>query len=379
VPQEWNIRDACIRDARGDRVVDFARTNLHVVGYSAPVAARMTLAELRPHLFSLPDRPEVVPYRTAYYDDSWAFCVAHRELVDGFASADDDAQFDVEIDATLEPGHLTYGECLLEGERADEVLISCHVCHPSMANDNLSGIAVAAHLGSLLATMPRRRYSYRLLFIPGTIGSIVWLARNEATVARIRHGLVITGIGDAAPLMYKRSRRGDADIDRVVEHVLAARSHEPPRVVDFSPYGYDERQFCSPGFNLPVGRLGRSAHGEYPEYHTSADDLSFVRAEQLEDALDALLDVVGVLEGNERFRNLKPKGEPQLGRRGLYRALGGGLDRRSVEMALLWVLNYSDGEHDLLDIAARSGVPFRAVREAADALLAHDLLAVADA
>jgi aminopeptidase-like protein len=247
-----------------------------------------------------------------------------------------------------------------------------------MANDNLSGIAVTAHLGSLLAAMPQRRYTYRLLFIPGTIGSIVWLSRNEANVGRIKHGLVITGIGDAAPLMYKRSRRGDADIDRVVEHVLSARYAAPPRVDDFSPYGYDERQYCSPGFNLPVGRLGRSPHGEYPEYHTSADDLAFVQPGQLEDALDALVDIVTVLEGNQRYRNLAPKGEPQLGRRGLYRALGAGLDRRSVEMALLWVLNYSDGEHDLLDTAARSGQPFPAIRAAADALLAHDLLAPAD-
>ncbi len=378
VPPEWNIRDASIRDSSGRRVIDFRRTNLHVVGYSAPVAARMTLGELRSHLVSLPDRPDVVPYRTAYYDEGWGFCVAHRDLVEGFGAAGDDELFDVAIDATLAPGRLTYGECLLEGALDHEVLLSCHVCHPSMVNDNLSGIAVTTYLGSLLASMPQRRFTYRLLFVPGTIGSIVWLSRNEAAVDRITHGLVLTGIGDAAPLMYKRSRRGDADIDRVVEHVLSARYATSPRIDDFSPYGYDERQYCSPGFNLPVGRLGRSPHGEYPEYHTSGDDLAFVHPGQLEDALDALLGVVEVIEGNQRYRNLAPKGEPQLGRRGLYRALGGGLDRRSVEMALLWVLNYSDGGHDLLDIAERSGLPFSSIRAAADALLAHDLLTPVD-
>jgi aminopeptidase-like protein len=287
-----------------------------------------------------------------------------------------DGMYDVVIDSSLEPGSLTYGECLIPGASTEEVLLSCHICHPSMCNDNLSGIALAAFVGASLRSRPLR-YSYRLLFIPGTIGSIVWLSRNEDRVQSIRHGLVVTGVGDPGPFTYKRSRRGDAEIDRAVEHVLATSGAEH-RVVAFDPYGYDERQYCSPGFDLPVGRFGRTPHGEYPEYHTSADDLDFVRPDQLGEAYDTVLKVIDVLEGNGRFVNLNPKCEPQLGRRGLYRTVGGSLDRESVEMALLWVLNLSDGEHDLLEIAARARLPFGAVREAAGALLAHDLVAPLD-
>jgi aminopeptidase-like protein len=367
VPDEWTIRDACVSGPDGRRVIDFRASNLHVVSYSTPVNRRLTLAELRPHLFTLEDQPDLVPYRTSYYNPSWGFCLAHSALL-----ALEDGDYDVVIDSSLEPGSLTYGELLIPGSSDEEVLLSTHVCHPSLANDNLSGIAVLTFLGARLRERPLR-YSYRLLFAPGTIGSIVWLSRNEAVVERVRHGLVLAGIGDAAPFTYKRSRHGDTDIDRAVEHVLATRS-TGARVVDFSPYGYDERQYCSPGFDLPVGRLGRSVHGEHPEYHTSADNLDFVGPGQLADALARVVDVLGVLEGNERMRNLNPKCEPQLGRRGLYRAVGGNVDSQSIELAMLWVLNLSDGAHDLLDIARRAGLPFPAIRRAADALAAHDLL-----
>ena len=367
VPAEWNVRDAFIENARGDRVVDLARSNLHLVSYSTPVRERLPLEELRRHLFSLPDRPDLIPYRTSYYEESWGFCLTHNDLL-GL----EDGDYEVCVDSSLEPGSLTYGEVLVPGSSDEEVLLSTHVCHPSLANDNLSGIAVLTFLGRLLRARTLR-YSYRLLFIPGTIGSIVWLSRNEATVGRIRHGLVVTGIGDAAPFTYKKSRRGDADIDRAVQHVLRT-THDDARVVDFSPYGYDERQFCSPGFNLPVGRLGRSVHGEYPEYHTSGDNLEFIRPEQLTGALATMCDIVNVLDGNRRFVNQNPKCEPQLGRRGLYRVVGGAFDSKSTEMALLWVLNFSDGDHDLLDIASRAGLPFDAVKRAADLLLEHGLL-----
>ena len=347
VPAEWNVRDAFVEDARGNRVVDLARSNLHLVSYSTPVRERLPLEDLRRHLFSLPDRPDLIPYRTSYYEESWGFCLTHNDLL-----SLEDGDYEVCVDTSLEPGSLTYGEVLIPGASDEEVLLSTHVCHPSLANDNLSGIALLTFLGRVLRARSLR-YSYRLLFIPGTIGSIVWLARNEANVGRIRHGLVVTGIGDAAPFTYKLSRRGDADIDRAVQHVLRT-THDDARVVAFSPYGYDERQFCSPGFNLPVGRLGRSVHGEYPEYHTSGDNLEFIRPAQLAGALETVLDVVNVLEGNGRFVNQNPKCEPQLGRRGLYRAVGGAFDSKSTEMAMLWVLNYSDGEHDLLDIASRA-------------------------
>jgi len=371
VPREWNVRDAWVADAAGRRVIDFQASNLHLVSYSVPVRATIGLAELREHLFTLPDQPDWVPYRTSYYAERWGFCVSQR-LVDSLPEGD----YEVCVDTTLADGHLTYGEHLVEGQTQDEVLISCHVCHPSLANDNLSGIAVASRLARLLGQGRRPRYSYRFLFIPGTIGSITWLARNEGHLGRVRHGLVLSGVGDPGGFTYKRSRRGDAEIDRVVAYVLG-RSGRPHRVVDFSPYGYDERQFCSPGFDLPVGRLSRTEFATYPEYHTSADDLDLVGPAQLQESLELCLEVVAVLEANRRYLNLRPKGEPQLGRRGLYGQIGGRSDAEERQMAMLWVLNQSDGRMSLLEVAERSGLPFALLAEVAATLEEAGLLAEA--
>jgi aminopeptidase-like protein len=367
VPPEWNIRDAYVKDPSGRRVIDFARSNLHVVGYSVPVAATLALAELKERVHTLPERPDWVPYRTSYYKESWGFCASHA-LLESLAEGD----YEVRIDSTLEPGQLTYGECVIPGETGDEVLISCHVCHPSLCNDGLSSIAVATELAKRLSCM-RLRYSYRFLFVPGTIGPITWLSLNEQRVDRIKHGLVLSCVGDAGHSTYKRSRRGDADVDRAAAHVLG-QSGQEHRIVDFSPWGYDERQYCSPGFNLPVGCLMRTPNGEFPEYHTSADDLTFVQPEHLGDSYARCLEIVMVLEGNRRHLNLNPKCEPQLGKRGIYSGLAAGSEGKEVELAMLWVLNYSDGRHDLLDIAERSRMPFRFVRQAADLLIEHDLL-----
>jgi aminopeptidase-like protein len=368
VPREWNVRDAWVADPAGRKLIDFQASNLHLVSYSVPVRATVSLAELKEHLFTLPDQPEWVPYRTSYYAERWGFCASQR-LVDSLPEGD----YEVCVDATLADGHLTYGERLVEGETQDEVLVSCHVCHPSLANDNLSGIAVASRLARLLAQGPRPRYSYRFLFIPGTIGSITWLARNEDRLGRIRHGLVLSGLGDPGGFTWKRSRRGDTEIDRAVAHVLG-RSGRPHQLVDFSPYGYDERQYCSPGFDLPVGRLGRTPFATYPEYHTSADDLDLVGPTQLQESLEVCQEVVEVLEGNRTYLNLSPKGEPQLGRRGLYGQIGGRSDAEERQMAMLWVLNLSDGDSSLLDVAERASLPFPMVAEVAGALEAAGLL-----
>jgi aminopeptidase-like protein len=367
VPREWNVRDAWIATPDGRRIVDFRQSNLHVVSYSIPVRRRMRRAELEEHLYSLPEQPDWVPYRTSYYAERWGFCLSERtrrSLVD--------PEYDVCIDSTLEDGTLTYGELVLQGALDDEVLISCHCCHPSLANDNLSGIAVATYLARALSGQPLR-YSYRFLFAPGTIGAITWLALNEPRIPRIKHGLVLACLGDPGPSTYKRSRRGDAEIDRAVAHVLR-HDGAPSRIVDFTPYGYDERQYCSPGFDLPVGSLMRTPHGQYPEYHTSADDLSLVRPEALADSLAKLLAVVHVLEHNRRYRNLHPRGEPQLGRRGLYRQMGGVKNATAREHALLWVLNLSDGDHTLLDIAERAGLFLPELAGAAAALMDAGLL-----
>jgi aminopeptidase-like protein len=364
VPKEWNIRDAWIKDPAGRKVVDFREHNLHVLGYSVPVHERMQLVDLKKHLFSLPDKPDLIPYRTSYYKEAWGFCLRHRTL-----EALPEGEYEVIIDSTLADGSLTYGECLLPGDSDREVLLSTHVCHPSLCNDNLSGIAVMTWLARELQARPRRRYSYRFLFIPGTIGSITWLARNDV---RIDHGLVAANLGSGA-FHYKKSRTHPTEINRAVLAVLEA-SGEAFTVEDFVPFGYDERQYGSPGFNLAVGSLTRTPYGRYPEYHTSADDLGFVKPEALEGSLRTYLAVMDVLEGNRRYLNLNPKCEPQLGRRGLYRAIGGDESGRERELALLWVLNLSDGSYDLMEIAERAGMSFAAIRTAADALLEVGLL-----
>ena len=367
VPKEWNIRDAYVKNAKGERVIDFQKSNLHVVNYSVPVRKRMRLSELREHLFTIPDHPDWIPYRTSYYKESWGFCLSERQL-----AALKDEEYEVCVDSTLEDGHLSYGEYYLPGETRDEILISSHACHPSLCNDNLSGIALAMSLAHFLESAPRR-YSYRFLFIPGTIGAITWLARNEEKISNIKHGLVLTGVGDAGSLHYKKSRRGTADIDRAATHVLR-HSKQPHEVLEFSPYGYDERQYCSPGLNLAAGRLSRTPHGTFPEYHTSADNMEFVHADKLGEALAVSLEILSVLEKNETFVNANPKCEPQLGKRGLYRMVGGTAEAGVSEMAMLWVLNQSDGKNSLLDIAERSGMCFEEIRRAAEALQEHHLL-----
>jgi len=367
VPKEWNIRDAYVKNAKGERVIDFQKSNLHVVNYSVPVRRHMALAKLREHLFTLPGHPDWIPYRTSYYEESWGFCLSEKQLAEM-----KDEEYEVCIDATLEDGHLTYGEYFLQGETRDEVLISCHVCHPSLCNDNLSGIAVAVSIARVLQSAPRR-YSYRFLFIPGTIGAITWLSKNEDKLGNIKHGLVLTGVGDAERLHYKKSRKGATEIDRAAAHVLkhSGQRHE---ILEFSPYGYDERQYGSPGINLSVGRLSRRPHGTFPEYHTSADNLGFVHADKLGEALAVSLEIFSVLENNRTFVNLNPKCEPQLGKRGLYRMVGGGADAGLSEMAMLWVLNQSDGKNSLLDIAEGSGLWFESIRQAASVLQEHGLL-----
>jgi aminopeptidase-like protein len=371
VPKEWNIREAYVKGPDGKKIIDFRQHNLHILQYSRPVCQKITLSELKTHLYSLPEHPDWIPYRTSYYKENWGFCLSQKVL-----DSLEDGEYEVVIDSSLEDGHLTYGEYFIQGDTDNEVLLSCHCCHPSLCNDNLSGVALTTTLACLLTPL-KLRYSYRFLFIPGTIGSITWLARNEPRVARIKHGLVVAGVGDSGPLHYKRSRRGKAEIDLAVEHVLK-HSGQPHKVLDFRPYGYDERQYCSPGFNLAVGSLTRTPHGEYPEYHTSADDINFVSLESLTDSLIAYVAVLRLLEGNRRYRNLNPKCEARLGSRGLYRNVGGQIDQPLRESAILWVLNLSDGNNTLLDIAERGGIQFDLIQEAAIALWGCGLLEEVD-
>ncbi|MEX0806636.1 MAG: DUF4910 domain-containing protein, partial [Candidatus Binatia bacterium] len=316
VPKEWNIRGAHVKDSSGRKIIDFQDSNLHVLSYSMPIRARLSIKELKEHLYTAPEHPEWIPYRTSYYKDNWGFCLSHNQLLELA-----EGEYDVLIDSSLQDGHLTYGEYFLKGQTDEEVLISTHICHPSLANDNLSGVALAVFLARHLH-QNSLRYSYRFLFTPGTIGSITWLSLNEHQASRIKHGLVLACVGDAGKITYKKSRRENADIDRAVIQVLKD-AREPYEICGFSPYGYDERQFCSPGFNLPIGCFMRTPHGRFLEYHTSADDLRLVRPESLADSFAKCLAVLQLLEQNQTYVNRNPKCEPQLGKRGLYSHIGG--------------------------------------------------------
>ena len=367
VPEEWNIRNAWIRDINGNTIVDFRNHNLHIMGYSIPVSRKIKLAELILHLHSLPDQPDLIPYRTSYYKNDWGFCLRHTDLVKMV-----DSEYEVFIDSSLHAGHLTYGELAIPGEVEDEFIISTHICHPSLANDNLAGICVAVQIGKFLLKRPRK-YSYRFLFIPGTIGSITWLALNQNLLDHIKSGLVIACAGDTSPLHYKSTPDGDSILDRVMRSVIVTCGQNR-QIIDYYPYGYDERQFCSPGINLPVGCLMRSRHGEYPEYHTSADNLEFIKADSMNDTLVTVINAIEVFENNCIYINLKPKCEPRLAKYGLYNDCGGQRNSKFDELVYLWILHLSDGNNDLLSIAEKSGIPFCIVLQAARELRSCGLL-----
>jgi len=367
IPDEWNVTDAYVMDASGTKVIDFQTSNLHLVSYSVPVDLTLSLDQLKKHIYTLPDKPDAIPYRTSYYDQTWGFCMRHHDFLEL-----QEGQYRVVIKSSLKPGSLTYGEYLIPGESAEEVLLSAHICHPSLANDNLSGVVLLAYLAKQISS-EKRRLSYRFIFAPGTIGSITWLSRNEDKVANIKHGMCVSCVGDNGGPIYKRSRRGDATIDRAVEHMFTYYLGKGV-IKDFYPYGYDERQYCSPGFNLPVGLFERSQYGEFSEYHNSRDNLDFISPDALAESYQMLVSILDILEHDVKYINTNPKCEPQLGKRGLYNAIGGNSERQQLQMAMLWVLNLSDGSNSLLDIANRAQVRFDHIKTVADLLKEHGLL-----
>ncbi len=367
VPEEWNIKDAYVKTSSGERIIDFKKSNLHVLGYSVPVKKRVTIEELKEHIFTLEDLPDAIPYRTSYYNRNWGFCISYNQFKEL-----NDKEYDVLIDSSFKKGYLTYGELFLRGRSKDEILISTHICHPSLCNDNLSGIAVATYLAKLVNDLKNREYSYRFLFIPGTIGSITWLAKNEDKIKDIKHGLVLSCLGDKGSFTYKKSRRGNATIDRAVEKALED-SKFGYEIRDFSPFGYDERQYCSPGINLPVGCLMRTPYGEFKEYHTSLDNLDFIDSKSLEESLQLCIRIFNILENNKTYINTNPKCEPHLGKRGLYKHIGGE-GQKEKEKIILWILNLSDGTNDLLDIAIKGGINFCKAQDMCDVLIKKGLL-----
>jgi aminopeptidase-like protein len=369
VPPEWNVREAWVADSDGRRLVDLRDHPLHILGYSEAVNGRFRGADLQEHLWSILDEPELIPARTSYWERRWGFCLA--DCVRQEIRAED--EYDVFIDATHDPaGSLTYAEAVVPGLTDDEILISTYTCHPGLANDGVSGMVVAS---LLLKWLPQRtlRHTVRLVLVPATIGSLTWLGRNEERLERIRGGVVVSCVGDRGSLTLKRSRRGNTTIDRAAALIVGERggSQRP-----FTPWGTDERQYCSPGFDLPIIALTRTPHGEFPEHHTSADDLSLVEPSMLADSISALAAIVDAVDRDRRLVSVVTKGEPRLGERGLYPTLSAGVPGGAelFTQALLWVINLSDGAHSLLDVAERSGVPLELVHRAADTLLANGLL-----
>jgi aminopeptidase-like protein len=371
VPDEWNIRGAYIEDEHGNRIVDFARSNLHVVGYSTPVDEWMTLAELQPHLHSLPEQPGAIPYVTSYYVRRWGFCLPHAQR-----ESLPDGRYHVVIDSTLAPGSLTYGEVILPGAEKKEVLLSTYICHPSMANNELSGPVVTSALARWIASMPERRFTYRIVFVPETIGAIVYISRHlEELRKNVVAGYVVTCVGDDRAYSLLRSRAANSIADRAAKLVLDR--HAPDHVeYSYLDRGSDERQYCSPGVDLPVASIMRTRYNSYPEYHTSLDDLTLVTPTGLEGGFVALSKTIRLIEHNHVYQTTTPC-EPQLGKRGLYPTLstrGAGYAVR----AMTNVLAYSDGTRDLVDLASFIGISADEAIETADKLVSAGLLRVVD-
>ncbi len=374
VPKEWVVREAYLVTPDGRRILDVAENTLHLVNYSVPFRGRLSREDLDAHLHSIPDLPDAVPYVTSYYAPMWGFCLPHR-MREGLP----DGEYEVVVDTDHVDGSMTISEAVLPGEEPGEILISSYTCHPSMANNELSGPLAAAFLYRRLAGVDKRRLTYRFVFLPETIGSIAYLSlRGDHLKDTLVAGYVLTCVGDDSPITYKRSRRGDTPADRAAAWSLSRREGAAPRLMDFFPFGSDERQYCSPGFNLPVGVLARSWPGTFDEYHTSLDNRNFISFEVIADSVDALFDVCQTVERNRTYHNLCPYGEPNLGKRNLMPTEGAGRERREFVDAIKWVLNLSDGAHDLLSIAEKSGIALETLDRAATAGLEAGLLRAAD-
>ncbi|MDQ3110642.1 MAG: DUF4910 domain-containing protein [Bacteroidota bacterium] len=370
IPDEWNISDAYILTPEGKKICDFKLNNLHVLNYSIPVDEEISFEELDKHLFSIPEMPDAIPYLTSYYKKMWGFCITHEER----QQLPKTGRYKVKINSTLKKGSLTYGECLLKGETDEEILFSTYMCHPSMANNELSGPLVAAFLYKKLAALSKRRFSYRFVFAPETIGVIAFLSKEGMRLKENLHaGYVLTCVGDKGNFTYKRSKNPENNVDTVAEHYLRGTG-KPFTTLDFSIGGSDERQYCSPGFNLPVGSLMRTMYQRFKEYHTSLDNKSFISFEALEESVNAYFDIARVHELNRKYINAVPYCEPQLGKRGLYPAVGGQKSRTDELSMRLHLLSWADGKNDLITIAERFGRPALDFEETIRVLIENKLL-----
>ncbi|PJE81444.1 peptidase M28, partial [Candidatus Pacearchaeota archaeon CG10_big_fil_rev_8_21_14_0_10_32_42] len=367
VPKEWNIHNAYIKNLKGKKILDFNKSNLYVLGYSLPIKKKIKLAELKKNLYTLPKYPNWIPYLTSYYNPSWGFCLSQKEYL-----SLKDEEYEVCIDSTLENGSLTYGELFIQGDLKQEILLSTYLCHPSLCNDNLSGVGLLTYLAKYLMEF-KPHYSYRILFIPETIGAITWLSLNKNKIQNIKYGLVVTCVGDPGNLTYKKTRDGNSELDQIVKKVLDD-SGEDYNLIDFFPSGSDERQFSSPGINIQVGSLMRTIYGKYEEYHTSADNLSFIESSFLDDSFKKYKEVLYLIENNNLYLNLNPQCEPNLGTKGIYSLIGGNKDEPLDKLALFWILNLSDGTNSLLDISIKAKIKFSVIKNTADILSEKGLI-----
>ncbi|HLS31688.1 MAG TPA: DUF4910 domain-containing protein [Flavobacteriaceae bacterium] len=370
VPPEWNIKAAWIKDSQGRIIVDMAENNLHILGYSEGFKGEMSFDELKPHLYTLPEQPKLIPYMTSYYKRRWGFCLSHEQ----YLKLDQTETYEIFIDASLdENGSMTVGEAIIEGQSKKEILLSTYICHPSMANNELSGPLVTAFLYKELKKQKSLKYTYRFLFAPETIGALYNLSIHGAHWKdNLQAGFVVNCVGDSGDFTYKKSRTENSLTDRATTLVLK-QTESDYEILDFAPLGSDERQYCSPGFNLPVGSLMRTKHNTYPEYHTSADNKDFISFEAMQDSVQKYLDIIQVIEWNAFYINTLPYGEPQLGKRGLYPTLSQKGERAFVD-AMMWVLNLSDGNHDLIAISERSKIPISTLIPVVKKLLEKNIL-----
>jgi aminopeptidase-like protein len=372
VPPEWNVRDAWVKNSKGEKVIDFAENNLHLLGYSEPFNGKMLFDQLKAHLYTLPEQPDLIPYLTSYYKKRWGFCLSHS----AFEKLNQNDEYEVFIDSSLdERGSMTIAEAKIEGKTENEILFSTYFCHPSLANNELSGPMVSAMIYERLKTMPNLKYTYRFVYIPETIGSICFLSQcGEYLKEHLKAGFVITCIGDDGPFTYKKSRIGNAMPDRIVE-LLLEQTETTYHILDFFPDGgSDERQYCSPGFNLPVGSLMRTMYGKYPEYHTSGDNKDFISFEAMEASVNKYFDVICMIENNDYYVNTMPFCEPQLGKRGLYPTLGSQKTTQDFVSAMMWILNLSDGNHDLINISRQSEIPFKTLIPVVNTLVSNGII-----
>lgn len=374
VPPEWNIRSAWIKDSKGNKVIDMADHNLHIVGYSEPFKGTLDFEKLAAHLYTDPDQPEVIPYVTSYYKKRWGFCLSHKQ----FLKLDKNDTYEIFIDSDLnQKGSMTVAEAVLPGKSKEEVIFSTYICHPSMANNELSGPLVTAFLYRELAKKKELKYTYRFLFAPETIGALYNLTQHGSHWKnKLLAGYVVNCVGDSGNFTYKRSRQNNSPADRAAELILK-QTECNYRLLDFAPRGSDERQYCSPGFDLPVGSLMRSKHGDYKEYHTSADNKEFISFEAMEQAVGKYLQIIELLEWNDKYLNTMPYGEPQLGKRGLYPTVSKKGVHHRID-AMMWILNYSDGKHDLIDIAEKSNISVQELMKSTKVLLKEGILVISD-